>query len=164
MSTEKRLAAFVIGLLLGIYTLSKLHDMAMIRKWMPGATSYQAVVTGKQHSIGSRGSEYNDVNWKIENVSGVGSLSGEDQISSELWDRLREGSLIEVVSVGNPPHYYAANTIFADTGNYAFDICLLIAEFSGILCGLTLLIPKRSSSPKGSPSGTSVKIIRGGRR
>lgn len=132
MSEAGRVGLGIICALIIFVTVPKLHKMAVIVGWLPGAVSYQGIVTEKWESA-YKIEKYHDLSWHIEETLNPPKTDGNSRANYADWERLEVGSFIRIVAVGKECFY--EKSIYTDTGNFAFDFCLLAGEVAGIIYG-----------------------------
>ncbi len=66
--------------------------------------------------------------------------TGTTRVTYDVWERLAQGSRIEVVTVPGDTERYYRHDIYVSPGNFAFDRVLLVGEIVGIVAGVLSLI------------------------
>ncbi len=144
MTSRKAMIGLLACILLVLYTGSKLHKMFAISGWLPGARVEMKVITGKQKIPGKHGFSY-WISWDNKSPSATGHHRV--NLKHDQWEAISPGDEIEVRYIGKDKSPYLLTGIYASTGNFGFDILLLIAELGGVVyCGLSLF--KRKSAQR----------------
>jgi hypothetical protein len=117
------LALVISTALVGGVTGPKLHKMAQIKGWRPGATVTTRFITKKGVNQGTRGSNHYWVSWA--NYDGTISPAHRDYVSPEVWESMEVGDPVEVIHVPGDDAGYLPNGVYVELGNFAFDIALL---------------------------------------
>lgn len=130
-----RRSPLVIALLaclgLAIFTSYKLHKMTRIRDDQNGVTR---IVDNKTSEPVRRGT-----------ACYLWSRSQRIQADCDYWERINIGDTFEIVEVDGK-QYVKGGDVYTSPGNFVFDIVLLVAEITGFLVCLVLLIRGRPLS------------------
>jgi hypothetical protein len=146
-----------VGLAAGV-TGPKLHKMAQINGWRPGATVTTRVITAKGVDQGRRGREHYWVSWATH--GGALTRADRDNVSPEVWGSMRVGDSVEIVRVPGDDAAYLNNGVFVEPGNFVFDYVLLAAEIVTALVMVILLFKsRRGGTPALTPEFLREKII-----
>jgi hypothetical protein len=92
--------------------------------WQLGATVTTNVITQKGVDQGMRGREHYWVAWGSN--GGAFSRANRANVSPEVWATMKVGDSVEVVTVPGDDAAYLKNGVFVETGNFVFDIVLLV--------------------------------------
>ena len=128
----KQLLTAVVALgLAALITIPKLYRMAQIKAWIPGATITREVVAQKWHQLPSEYPRERDVYWISWGPAPIREVGPHrTNLEADDWARVEVGQPVNVVRIPGDEHTYTQNDIFVSTGNFVFDIVLLLIELT----------------------------------
>jgi hypothetical protein len=144
---ERVYAVALLVALAGLYiTVSKLYKMAQVKGWIAGAVVTQEVITQKGVNPARRLRD-TDSYW-VSWVDGDVGRSWEKRVRvpADTWERMRLGDPIELIRVSGDSYPYLKEGVGVQTGNFVFDLMLLVAEVTVAVVMSYLLIRKYRES------------------
>lgn len=141
----RSLAFLLVGLgMAALVTGPKLHKMAQIRGWLPGASTATVVVTDRWHQQPGEAGTDHDVYWITWDGGDVRRVGPHRfNVSAEQFPALTVGSSLEVVRVPGDRGSYLRDDIFASTENFIFDVALLLGELALAGAGARAIVASR---------------------
>jgi hypothetical protein len=110
-------------------TIPKLHKMAQIKGWVPGAVIRQKIVTQKGADPPRRARDFEKSYWVSWIEGDVGdSWKHRVRVPEDVWQVIKLGDQIEVIEVPGEENPHLRNDIFVEPGQFNFDYVLLAGE------------------------------------
>lgn len=147
----KLLPVIVVLLISGflfIFTGQKLYKMAMIRGFIPGAKVEKRIITQKWNQyVRQRRLSRNVywISWTDKSIQEVGNHRL--NMRYDDWQKLSEGDAIDLVFIPGDNRAFMKNDIFADNGNFIFDLILLIIELTALIWSTFFIISSLKKKP-----------------
>jgi hypothetical protein len=115
----------------GFITFPKLYRMCQVKGWIPGGVVRIETITDVWHQTPDehpKGNHAYWVSWGSRSIRVVGHHRM--NLEKEHWARFRVGDQVQLVDIPGDPHPHTRDGIFVSSGNFGFDIVLLLVELA----------------------------------